>query len=232
MLRHPFNSNLNICHEPVWNERNVLQQEGGLVVEYLSASLDVLEDTVKEFCRSAMIRFELRVPVEYQDLNPIVITRFQNALKAIIKADLSRKARKGIRVYPCRVRVVWAKEREDSHHPHYHVAIFLNKDAYFTLGEFKTTEKAAAIWSRVLDSDIQENLLDRIRAAWASALHIPPLAAVGLVHVPENPVYIIDRKSDEYSKQFADAFERLSYLAKAKTKYYGDGSRHFGSSRV
>lgn len=231
MLRHPFNRNLRIHHGPIWNGHKVLEQEGGLVVEYLSDSLDVLKVTVKEFCRSVMIRLDLHVPVDYRDLDPKVITRFQNALNAIIRADLDRKARKGIRIYPCRVRVVWAKEREDSHYPHYHLAVFLNRDAYFTLGDFKATEKAAALWSRVHDSELQENLLDRFRAAWASALHIPRLAAIGLVHIPPNPVYTIDRNADEYDQQLSDAFERLSYLSKARTKYYGDGSRHFDTSR-
>lgn len=232
MLRHPFNSNLRIHHGSVWNGRRVRRAKGGLVIDYLSASLGVLEETVNEYRRSVMIRFDLHVPEEYLDLDPEVITRFINALKAKVSADLARKARDGGRVYPCRVRVVWAKERDDSIHPHYHIAITLNRDAYFTLGNLKTTEEAEALWSRGVDSELRENLTDRIRAAWASALHIPRLEAVGMVHVPKNPVHTIDRNSDNYDQQFADAFRRLSYLAKARTKYYGDGSRHFGCSRV
>lgn len=230
-MRHPHNSNLKLHHGPVWEGLNVLPMRNGLVVGYLEDIRKVLANTLNDYNRAVVIRFDLHIPEEFQDIGTIVITRFINALKARLAADLERKARQGIRVYPCVPRVIWAKERAGSHNQHYHVAITLNRDAYFTLGVFKTAEEAETLWSGTSNSDVRENLADRIRAAWASALRVPLVMAIGLVHFVENPVYTIDCRSDVFYRQYAQVFLRLSYLAKADTKYYGDSSWHFGCSR-
>lgn len=231
LMRHPHNRNLKLHYGPAWEGLNVFPMKNGLVIGYLEDIRTVLDNTLYDYNRAVVIRFDLHIPEEYQEIETIVITRFINALKARIAADLERKARQGSRVYPCVPRIIWAKERAESHNQHYHVAVTLNRDTYFTLGGFKTAVEAESLWSGAADPDMRENLADRIRAAWASALRIPPLMAIGLVHFVENPVYTIDCNSDQFYWQYAQVFLRLSYLAKADTKYYGDSSRHFGSSR-
>lgn len=72
----------------------------------------------------------------------------------------------------------------------------------------------------------------RIMAAWISALGIPRDESVGLVHFPAKRVYRIDANSDGFFFQVSDLFKRLSYLAKADTKQYGDASKSFGCSRI
>jgi hypothetical protein len=57
-----------------------------------------------------------------------------------------------------------------------------------------------------------------ICAPWVSSLGISVEEAKGLVHIPENPVYHIDRKPEA----FADFFYRTSYLSKVESKCFGD----------
>lgn len=55
--------------------------------------------------------------------------------------------------------------------------------------------------------------------------------AVGLVHFPYNCAYRVNTGSIAAEGEVAGLFSRISYLAKAKTKQYGMGVRHFGASR-
>lgn len=234
-IRHPYNRNLKLHYGDTWNGLPVIAHRGPLVVEYLEDILSVMDRTVHDYARSCVIRFDAHFPDGYEGIETVVITRFRNSLRAKIYADLQRKARFGTRTYRCDVRVIWAKEQNGSEHPHYHIAITLNRDAYFTLGRFKTTDESARLQCGPLSISGEyiggENLSDRIKSAWASAIGWPQEVAGGLVHFPEKPVYSIDRNSSDCYGQFAEAFRRLSYLAKADTKIYGDYSRYFGCSR-
>jgi hypothetical protein len=73
------------------------------------------------------------------------------------------------------------------------------------------------------------NMMARIQAAWASALGLPEAVCAGLVHVPNNPCYAVDRKAGDAA--LCDLFHRASYLCKARSKRYGDWTHAFGSSR-
>lgn len=232
--RHPYNPNLILQNkESHWNNLPVQQKCGPLVTNYLNAIFETLNAASSEYPRTCAIRFDLHLPMGYADQDTKVITRFFASLNAQIKADVKRKMREHKRSHPCRIRYVWVKEQGSSHHCHYHVCIFLNRDAYFTLGKFKTgCVVLGDDMPPVSDNEARVSMASRINSAWASALGFLPWQSVGLMHFPGNSVYRIDRNSPDAAQQYADLFYRVSYFAKASTKNYGDGSNHFGCSRA
>lgn len=143
--------------------------------------------------------------------------------------DTSDKPHNGDGGLECRPSFVWAKERSDSLNLHYRVFLFLNRDAYFNLENFRTVK-----WLPGDDlplPDERMNMAVRIRDAWGSALGLPSSMAGGLVHFPENPAYSLNINSKSYWQDFMDVFQRASYFAKVATKHYGDHGRNFGCSR-
>lgn len=64
------------------------------------------------------------------------ISRFTNSLKAKLAADEQRKRKEGKRVHPNTLRYAWVREFTQNGKRHFHVFLFLNKDAYFHLGDF------------------------------------------------------------------------------------------------
>jgi len=99
--------------------------------------------------------------------------------------------------------------------PHWHCVLLVNRDAYYGIGRIGSDEM---------------NMYDRIVAAWNSALGLVPGGDLGLVHIPHNPVYHLDRNSD--GSDFRGLFYRLSYFAKARSKQYGGSVNAFGGSRI
>lgn len=136
MRRHPDNNNLTYHTGELWNGLPVLTKRGPLLEPYLESIRDVMVRALQEHPRTLGIRFDLHFPVGWSGQEGEVISRFIESLKAHIAADLNRRLqeRKDGRVHPCRLRYVWVKERGLSAVSHYHVFIFLNRDAYFTEG--------------------------------------------------------------------------------------------------
>lgn len=95
--------------------------------------------------------------------------------------------------------------------------ILLNRDAYYTVGRLRS--------ERV-------NIISRIEEPWAYALGLSVEQVCGLVHIPKNAVYRIDRevRRDE-EDELPALFHRASYLCKVATKSYGDRPRRFDTSR-
>lgn len=238
--RHPHNRNLILLlNQTEWNGFRIQQSREGIIENYLCGIYSTLNRTVTEYPRSYVLRFDLHVPKSGQArTDQKAISRFMDSLRDRLKADLARKARGGKRVYPCRLRYVWAREQKDSPFCHYHVAIMLNRGAYFTLGKItKAPDQTNACIDHedsidfIENTQARENMFTRISAAWASALKIELTEVKGLVHIPTNPGYSINRNAAEFDQQFKAVFYRLSYLAKAITKSYGNHVMHFGSSR-
>jgi hypothetical protein len=72
----------------------------------------------------------------------------------------------------------------------------------------------------------------RIIKAWASALHINAVYAYPLVHFPQNCGYKIGVFHEILDiNSFEKMFYRLSYLAKARSKVFGNHVRNFGTSQ-
>ncbi|MBO2694655.1 inovirus Gp2 family protein [Shewanella algae] len=189
--------------------------------QYLDAILRTMHAALDEHPRTLMVRFDLHLPhLNFDDstrfYDSTVISKFFKSLNAKIQHDRDVKRRAGKRVHPCTSRYVWAKECADAVTDHYHVAIFLNNDAYSHLGSY---------------SRGGNNLSTRIIEAWASAIGIEEFGAAHNVHFPSNPMYYLNRNAADFTSDFAQAFERLSYLAKLETKRYGDNTRSFGCSQ-
>jgi hypothetical protein len=225
--RHPSNPNLCLYSESTWEGIPVQTQRGPLIINYLDNIRRVIHHAATEHPRTCVFRCELNFPNNGYESDTTVISRFIQSLKAQIKAQEVRKLREGKRAHHCHLRYVWVKERDGSHIWHYHVALFVNRDAYFTLGTFKPMSQAM-VNASLLDNT---NMSDRIRMAWASALGLNLENTSGLVHFPKHPVYDLDANDPNFYNQFNEVFHRLSYFAKSETKHFGQWSKNFGSSR-
>lgn len=232
MKRHPVNANLKLHYDPYWQGLPVETKHGPLVENYLERMVETLNNSLSDYRRVSAFRFDLRFPAYWPDENGEVITRFFESLKARIEASEERRIREGKRVHRTKVRYVWAKERNQALHSHYHVALFLNKDGYYNLGRY--SEWGDDDWMDVpVDprAPRSNSLADCITDAWANALGCDPRQVVGLVYFANEGVYHLNVSGPDYVVQFQALFLRLSYLAKADTKQYGDGRRSFGCSR-
>lgn len=202
---------------------------GELNNDYLNKINQVVQIAIDEYKRVFAFRVDLRIPVDLDDYhmqhrdNPSYrarrlkgeITRFLDSFKSIVQCDLIYKKRKGRKVCIFKPRFIWCKERNQSDNYHYHVIILLNKDVYFTLGDFNSDKSMAF----------------KVVKAWASALGLIDVNhAKRLVHFPTNPSYFIDRNSSSFESQYEDLFYRASYLAKIETKEYGSRQHNFGCS--
>ncbi|HCB1469195.1 TPA: inovirus Gp2 family protein, partial [Citrobacter freundii] len=149
------------------------------------------------------------------NLEPGAISRFRNALNAMLEANERTRAANGKRIYPNRVRHVWAREFSEEGKCHFHLGLFFNKDAYYHLGDYEA----------------ERNLRMMIVRAWYSALGLELDDYPGLVHYPENCRYILDVNDFNFEGEYNKLLNRFDYLAKLDTKAYGDGDRSFGCSR-
>jgi len=206
------NTNLSLFEDEYYKNIPVLTNSGPLSEPYLEKIKSVFDKTLEEYSRVYVLRFDLRFPQGYFTFDSDHISKFIESIKAKMDADLNRKNKKGM----CHLRYVWAKEQDTSDNPHYHVAIFLNKDVYFVHGELSAHEG---------------NLSAMIRQAWASSLGLSFHEIVGCVHFPKHCGYWVDKNSMFFIGQYNDCFQRLSYLAKVETKIFQCGLKNFGSSR-
>ncbi|HGP2851267.1 TPA: inovirus-type Gp2 protein, partial [Pseudomonas aeruginosa] len=117
----------------------------------------------------------------------------------------------------CKVRYAWSREVPGGGRPHYHVLILLNRDAYYTVGRLRSA---------------RANMISRMGESWAGALGISVDQAGGLVNIPKNAEYRVDRyvrRGEE--DELPVLFYRASYLCKVATKSYGNRQRGFDTSR-
>jgi hypothetical protein len=232
--RHPYNTNLSLHSDSHWNGLPVMASpKRPLIDQYLARIHETLSRSLEEYPRSFAIRFDLRFPMYSHDDDSSVISRFVASLDAKIQADIERRLREGKAVRPCRLRYVWVKEINTAYHCHYHVVIFLNRDTYATLGTLYPDDTECFVdVPRDPQLAVRRGMAERIVEAYASALRIDVNHARGLAHFPDDCCYDVDVNSARYVQQFMALFLRASYLAKATTKEYGDGTNWFGSSRV
>lgn len=218
--RHKANTNLTVINSGQYQGLSVYPKP--LSCEYLEAILRTLDAALGEHPRTFMVRFDLHLPqLNFMDsptfYDSSVISKFFRSLDAKIAHDRERKRRDGKRVHPCTLRYIWAKERAEADTDHYHVAIFLNNDAYSHLGAFSQSGR---------------NLSTKIIEGWASALDLDEHNCNGLVHFPsDKPVYYLNCNDADFSQEYESALYRLSYLAKLETKHFGDRTRSFGCSQ-
>lgn len=211
------NRNHTLHTNPTYKELAVMLDKGPFVLEYLQSLHEVIQRALANHRRVCGIRFDLRYPLsagmEAGGSNNEAISRFIESLKAKIRHDRSRAQVQRPYAHDTDVRYVWAREIGQDGRVHYHVAVLLNRDAYFTLGQFTSSE---------------QNMAKRIQEAWASALRLSTDQAAGLVHFPDNAVYRFELETPQQLQAF---FYRASYLCKVNTKHFGNGQHGFGASR-
>lgn len=217
MVRHYQNTNLTLHSESTYFGLAVQENKGPFISEYLNRLHKTMGQALIQYPRVFAFRVDLRLPVEtklpdYAFTNE-VIERFIESFKAKIKHNRSQARQLNKHAHDSKVRYVWARELGQHGKPHYHLAILLNRDAFTALGKFEAG---------------RDNMFNRLVEAWASALGLPVKDVKGLVEIPTNPFYYLNR--GELGGQAA-FFYRTSYLCKSATKVFGDGSHGFGCSR-
>lgn len=215
--RYTNNPNIHLHTSTEFNGLPVQTSHGDLAQEYLERIQLTINRSLQEHPRTLAIRVDLRVPNKFNGyLDSGVIKRFIASLRKQISYDSEVKRNAGDRVHPCTVRYVWAKESTGSHF-HYHLVLFVNHDRFNCLGDYSATEG---------------NLSARIRRAWASALGMSLEDTAGAIYFPDNCLYKLDVNAVDFNEVYRSLLYRVSYLAKIKTKVYGNNDHTFGSSRV
>ncbi|MBN6350244.1 inovirus Gp2 family protein [Providencia rettgeri] len=185
--------------------------------KYQQAFSNVINDAVREFPRTLALRVDLRFPSYYQygDSNK-EITRFIESLKAKIDVACRNKNHDWDRNWHNRLRYIWVREiGELNQRKHYHALLLLNKDFYWSAGDFKSTTSLAGL----------------IQQAWCSALGIELAQYKGLVNFTENGLHVLNTNKEDYSQRLVSLLHCMDYLAKDHTKSYHDGYRSIGMSR-
>lgn len=221
MRRHPDNSNLHMFRAEVFEGLPVMVEKGPFIRQYLSRLKRTIDQALDQYPRVMAFRVDLRLPQkvdlpDYVYTNE-VISRFVESFKAKIEHNRSKARARNRYAHDCKVRYVWTREVGWRGRPHYHLLILLNRDAYYTVGRMRSSER---------------NMVSRLQEAWASALGLTVDQVEGLVEIPENATYRVDRYvcSGE-EDQLPALFRRASYLCKAATKSYGDRQRGFDTSK-
>ncbi|WP_418113620.1 inovirus Gp2 family protein [Vibrio scophthalmi] len=187
----------------------------GLNAQYLTTLDNTIQDQLYDYSRVFALRVELHIPDNELINRSRLMTRFIDSLKAQLKAHECKRSKSGTRIYANALRYVWAREiGSQTQLEHYHMLLLFNKDAYYSLGGYRT-EGALAY---------------RIHRAWVSALGDAVASESGLVHFPDNCCYYIDRNSCDYKDQLDELMYRASYLCKRQTKVISSRVRSFGSS--
>lgn len=218
MIRHSKNTNLTLHYENTYLGLAVQVDKAPFIQEYLSRVHQTVSRSLSQYSRVFAFRFDLRLPTNIQlpdyAFTNEVVDRFIESFKAKIKHNRQMAKLVNKYAHDTTVRYVWAREQGQQGRPHHHFAILLNYDAFNALGKIESG---------------RDNMFNRLEGAWASALGMSVEAVRGLVEIPDNPYYHLQR--NELAGQAA-FFYRASYLCKAATKAFGDGSHAFGASRL
>ena len=192
----------------------LMRDKGPFVRKHLDKIIDVMNASLHVHPRTFAFRADLRLPRGLQYFNENrLIERFISSFKAKVLHARATAKRTNPKAHDTSVRYVCAREVGQRGVPHYHLVIFVNRDAFNCLGRYELG---------------RSNLYTRLVEAWASALRIRSDAAIGLVEIPKNAKYQVT--ADDFDSQ-DELFYRASYMAKSATKV--KGSRHcFGGSRL
>ncbi|QIE89846.1 inovirus Gp2 family protein [Pseudomonas nitroreducens] len=217
MLRHPQNTNLHIHTDPHFEGLPVMVEKGPFISEYLGTLKSTIDLALGQYSRLLAFRADLHLPLgidlpEYAYTNA-VIREFWGSFKAKIEHNRDMARKQNPYAHGCRVRYVWAREVGAKQRPHYHLLILLNRDAFYTVGRLQSESP---------------NMIIRLQEAWASALGLQVDQVNGLVEIPDNATYRMERGDLD---ALAKLFHRASYLCKVATKRFGDGCHGFGCSR-
>ncbi|WPD44465.1 inovirus Gp2 family protein [Pseudomonas aeruginosa] len=217
MLRHPQNTNLHIHTDAFFEDLPVMVEKGPFISEYLGTLKSTIDLALEQYPRLLVFRADLRFPLGI-DLPDVmytnqVMSRFIESFKAKIEHNRARARERNPHAHGCKVRYACAREVSRGEHPHYHLLILLNRDAFYTVGRLQSETP---------------NMISRLEEAWAGALGLQVDQMSGLVEIPDNATYRVDRGD---GIAMASLFHRASYLCKVATKRFGDGQHGFRCSR-
>jgi hypothetical protein len=220
--RSKQNKNLKLTTKNTFRGMPILTSHGALCIPYLDKIYNTIEIALDNHPRLMAIRVDLRFPKlkAHQEWGN-VMQLFIRSLQSQIDCTTRRKQRLGEIAHPCKVRYVWVKERSTSIADHYHLLLLLNKDRFNWVGTVKNKKN---------------NLGSLIVEAWARVVGIDYNEAIGLVFFSKDKetksvvIHRLDSDSNSFDGDFEELFKHVSYLAKEKTKHYGEGSRCFGAS--
>lgn len=192
-------------------------EKGPFIAEYLASLKNTIDLALGQYPRLLVFRADLRLPlgIDLPDCayTNKVMSKFIESFKAKIEHNRAKAREQNSYAHGCKVRYVWAREVGAGQRPHYHLLILLNRDAFYTVGRLQSETP---------------NMISRLQEAWASALGLQISRVSGLVELPSNSMYRVDRGGGE---ALAQLFHRGSYLCKVATKRFGDGCHGFGCSR-
>lgn len=171
-------------------------EKGPFIRENLSDLKHTIELAMAQYPRVLAFRVDLRLPQGidlpgYAYTNQVISQFFESFAKRI-QYHQERVAERGY-ARGCKVRYVRSREIGQGGRQHYHLLILLNRDAYYTVGRLGS--------ERV-------NMISRMEASWAYALGLSVEQVCGLVHVPRNAVYRVDR---EIRRDEVDELPELFY---------------------
>lgn len=212
-----------------------LPRSYGLInVDYFKELIDVIGIAQSINPRVTTIRVDLRYPASLLgDDMPCMalvdredkITRFFKSLRAKLGVLSQKKHKAGLRYYPHNLHYVWVREHGSSEHPHYHILLLLNKDAFYHTGDYKSPDSLAGL------------IIQAWASAWGLHARIPgyqdDLALFAkVVHFPTNGIYHLNVNSPvtQYEDDWMKLVRRVGYLAKTRDKDIQSGWRSFGTS--
>lgn len=215
LYRHSFDTNLWIYHGFHYNGMPLIWQQGPFIYNYLQRIDQTIQGAFQDHANIMAVRIDLRLPVQFDWMSQLngrpVFSKFIASLKAKIATRQAKTERDGKRFHATKVHYAWTREFGKNGNPHYHCMLFFNKQTFRGLGEFHP---------------YSGSLYGMISSAWASALGMDEHLADGLVSIPRNSIYRINR-----GERYDALFYRLSYFAKVASKRFGSGSHNFGTSR-
>lgn len=211
------NTNLKLTYESTFKGKDIYQSSDGLVINYLESIDTVFTNAFNDYGRLIVVRIDLRYPnrpdVFHQEGD---IGDFFKKLDYQFKVERTRRMKSYGRGHSCVLRGFWCIEQDSSSNPHYHVVLVLHEAFFGCLGQFKGNTRSLSHF---------------IRLAWARVLGVSLSELGGVVEFPDNGTYRIKRSDSHDCPVFQAMYYRVSYLAKLKTKHYGDYKKSFGASR-
>ena len=137
--------------------------------------------------RLSVIRFDLRITdIKTDDPSIIldgVMKRFFTSLQSKIKHNTKFKAHAKTQY----LRYVWVKEKgNEKDKEHFHICIFLNKDDFGFVGQYRKNKRG--------NKKVINTLRESIVQAWATAINVQLLMAERLVYFGKKSVHWLDIK--------------------------------------
>ncbi|MEX2950136.1 inovirus Gp2 family protein [Serratia fonticola] len=186
---------------------------------------ETLDKALKEHPRTLVLRIDLYIPDRTFNADSKQMTRFIASLNAQIDADIQKRSNTGVRVHPCTLRFVWAREFHQDGRKHYHAALFLNKDTYAYPGTYHPDE----------NGDYTHNLSLMIMESWVRTLKLNKEKEYQkhytLINFTDNGYYHLNKNQLSFITGYPQVLNRLRYLAKEYSKDNSDGQRNFGCSQ-